>query len=132
MEVDSNQSAGRTGPSTAAPAGPQASATGLEPSDPLWDNDPWVRKAPRPVQRKWEDLCIQPEVPFLGSDGKPMQQTHRLQLGPKRGGIVMLTKSFISEVSKQISSHDLAILLPVTDHIHLAYLAAKLEGPYEV
>ena len=56
---------------------------------------------------------------------------HRLQLGPNRGGIVLLTKSFLSEASKQVGKQDLAVL-PVTDNMHLPHLAAKLEGPYEV
>ena len=78
------------------------------------------------------DLRIQLEVPFIGSDGAALQQTHRLQLGPNRGGIVLLTKSFLSEVSKQVGKQDLAVLLPVTDNMHLPHLAAKVEGPYEV
>ena len=110
-------------------AGPCAAAKGV---DPVWVNDPWGRKPPRPAQCKWEDLQIQPEIPFLGSDGNALQQTHRLQVGPNRGGIVLLTKSFLPDVSKQTGKQDLAVLLPVTGNMHLPHLAAKIEGPYEV
>lgn len=33
---------------------------------------------------------------------------------------------------KQVSKQDLAVLLPVTDNMHLPHLAAKVEGSYEV
>ena len=130
MQVDAatpHAASNASAPSRAA--GPSTTAKGI---DPVWVNDPWGRKPPRPVQCKWEDLRIHPEVPFIGSDGNALQQTHRLQLGPNRGGIVLLTKSFLSEVTKQVGKQDLAVLLPVTDHMHLPHLAAKVEGPYEV
>ena len=127
---DPAQSTGAAGPpSTGRPAASAAAAKGV---DPVWVNDPWNQKASRPNQCKWEDLRIQPEVPFLGTDGRALQQTHRLQLAPNRGGIVLLTKSFISEAAKQAGKQDLALLLPVTDHMHLPHLANKLEGPFEV
>ena len=117
MHVDASTSPGAANASTPRHgAGSSAPAKGI---DPVWVNDPWGRKTPRPAQCKWEDLRIQHEVPFVGTDGTALQQTHRLQLGPNRGGIVLLTKSFLSEASKQVGKQDLAVLLPVTDNMHL-------------
>ena len=130
MQVDA--ASPKSAPAPVAPGSTAAPSTSPKAVDHVWVNDPWGRKPPRPAQCKWEDLRIQTEVPFLGSDGSALQQTHRLQLGPNRGGIVLLTKSFLSEVMKQIGTQDLAVLLPVTDNLHLPHLAAKIEGPYEV
>ena len=130
MHVDASASPAIANAS--APSHGAGSSAPVKSIDPVWVNDPWGRKTPRPAQCKWEDLRIQHEAPFIGTDGAALQQTHRLQLGPNRGGIVLLTKSFLSEASKQVGKHDLAVLLPVTDNMHLPHLAAKIEGPYEV
>lgn len=106
MDPGQNRPRPQAGSAAAATAGkPAASSSAAKGVDSVWVSDPW-RHA--------------------------MQQTHRLQLAPNRGGIVLLTKSFISEAAKQAGKQDLALLLPVTDHMRLPHLANKLEGPFEV
>ena len=45
----------------------------------------WKRTAHKVSQARWEDLTILTPSPFHGSDSRPMQQTHRLQVTQARG-----------------------------------------------
>ena len=132
--------AGVEGDVTMQPADPLASKSSVatskksaaHPVDILQIQDPWIKKAPRPAQSRWEDLQIKGTIPFNGSDGKPMTQCHRLQVGPSRGGLILATKIHLADLSKTQGSADLAVLIPIADNIHLPHVAQKLEGPYEL
>ena len=100
--------------------------------DPWLASDPWAKKNIRPVQSKWEDLVIQDPLPFVNKDDASLKQSHHLQLGPGRGGIVLSTKVHLAEISKIPVSADLAILIPATDAGALPHVAKRLEGPFEV
>ena len=104
----------------------------VQPPDPWAGGDPWSKKIPRPAQSKWEDLTIQDPLPFVDKDDKALSQTHRLQLGPSRGGIVLSTKSHLAEIAKIGSTDNLAVLIPASDSASLNHITKKLEGPFEV
>ena len=110
----------------------QQPSTSSESKDPWLKSDPWLRSMPRPAQSKWEDLVIKDPIPFTGTDGSSLTQTHRLQVGGARGGIVFATKAHVQEIAKCAGSNDLAILLPASDNIALPMLQNKLQGPFEV
>lgn len=63
------------------PTSRQSSAAPAAPKDPWLKSDPWLKATPRPSQSKWEDLVIMDPVPFTGTDGASISQTHRLQVG---------------------------------------------------
>ena len=121
---------------TSAPIGGAKSAAAAAPAkdsaDPWSTWDPWKPKPPRPQQAKWEDLQIRPPLPFIGSDGKPLPQTHRLQLTPTRGGVVFTTKSNLNDVIKANVQGDLVAVLPAGDRLMLKHIAEKMEGPFEL
>lgn len=110
----------------------EAKKSSGQPVDILQLQDPWIKRAPRPAQSRWEDLQIKGTIPFNGSDGKPMSQCHRLQVGPPRGGLILATKTHLADLSKTQGAADLAVLIPMADNIHLPHIAQKLEGPYEL
>ena len=101
-------------------------------SDPWTSWDPWKAKTARPQQSKWEDLQLRSPLPFIGSDKKPLQQTHRLQLTAARGGAVMTTKSNVAEVLKSPVQGDLVAILPAGENGHLKHIVDRLEGPFEI
>ena len=109
-----------------------ASSHSSDKKDPWLKSDPWLRSTPRPAQSKWEDLIIKEPIPFTGTDGASLLQTHRLQVGGARGGIVFATKAHVQDIAKCAGSNDLAILLPASDNLALPMLHNKLQGPYEV
>lgn len=117
-----------------APSAPstKTSQPAAQPPDPWAGGDPWSKKIPRPAQSKWEDLVIQDPLPFVDKDDQVLRQTHRLQLGPSRGGIVLSTKAHLSEIDKIGSPGNLAVLIPASDSASLNHLMKKLEGPFEV
>ena len=108
------------------------SASSKAPNDPWLHNDPWSKRPPRPSQSKWEDLVIKEPVPFVDEHDKHLSQTHRLQLAPSRGGVVLATKSHLPEISKIQAAPHLCVLIPASDSPSLAHLANRMEGPYEV
>ena len=123
MEVSSSprQAAAKAAP---APGGGKV--------DILVQNDPWLRKGPKPTQAKWEDLILQAPIPFLGTDGRPLQQVHRLQVSPTRAGVVLATKTHVGELLKHASTMDLAIIIPTTDGSKPASLYQEFAGPFEI
>ena len=129
-QTDQDMPDARAKPSKAEVAAKQASSTAK--ADPWLTADPWTKKQARPVQSKWEDLVIQEPLPFINKDDVALTQTHRLQLGPSRGGIVLSTKAHLAEISKIVGSADLAILIPATDAGALPHITKRLEGPFEV
>ena len=110
------------GGSTASHSGP----------DPWLVNDPWAKRPPRPQQSKWEDLTLQAPLPFVNQADQPLCQTHRLQLGPCKGGVVLTTKTHLQEISKIGITTELVALIPATDSLELSHLTSRLEGPFEV
>ena len=117
-------------PSKAAPARAAAPADKI---DTLWVNDPWKPKSKPKAQARWEDLLLHEDHPFKGADGKAVDQIHRLQASPWRGGIVLATKSNLQEILHlDPQGYDLAIVLPASDPSTFGSLAGKLEGPHEV
>ena len=118
------------------PKGSQSSMASKGPSkdanDPWTSWDPWKAKPAKPQQSKWEDLQLRSPSPFIGSDKKPLLQTHRLQLSATRGGAVLTTKSNIAEVLKSPVQGDLVAILPAGENSHLKHIADRLEGPFEI
>ena len=108
---------------------PSAPADG---KDPWLKSDPWLKATPRPAQCRWEDLLIRDPTPFTGTDGTPLPQNHRLQIGGARGGIVFATKAHVQDIIKCAGNNDLAILMPANDNVPLAQPSSKIEGPFEV
>ena len=119
-------------PSDAAATNRQPSAAPTAQKDPWLKTDPWLKATPRPSQSKWEDLVIKEPVPFTGTDGAAISQTHRLQVGGARGGLVFATKAHVQDIAKAAGSTDLAILLPASDNLALPIFQNKLQGPFEV
>ena len=120
---------GRKATASAAPSAPKSAVP--SPKDAAsWG--PWKSKPPRPQQAKLEDLQIRPPLPFIGSDGNALSQTHRLQLTPTRGGVVFTTKSNIGDVIKANVQGDLVAILPAGDRAVLKHIAEKMEGPFEL
>ena len=123
-------------PAEVKPASGGTSRASASPSteakDPWLKADPWLRSTPRPAQSRWEDLIIKEPTPFTGTDGSNLTQTHRLQVGAARGGIVFATKANVQEILKAGGSSDLAILLPASDNISLPNVTQKLQGPFEL
>lgn len=101
-------------------------------SDILWTQDPWAKKTPKPSQARWEDLILQAPIPFHGTDGRPMSQTHRLQVSQARGGVILTTKQHITEILKAADRLDLALLIPTVDGSKPPNVFQTLEGPYEI
>ena len=100
--------------------------------DILMQNDPWLRKGPKPTQSKWEDLSLQAPIPFIGADGKPLKQVHRLQVSQSRAGVVLATKTHVAELLKAAAGLDLAIVIPTTDGTKPPGLFQEFTGPYEI
>ena len=129
MIDESSKKATAVASSTSSKGGSTASKDGTDP----WSTwDPWKSRPPRPQQAKWEDLQVRPPLPFHGSDGKPLAQTHRLQLTPTRGGVIFTTKSNVNEVIKANVQGDLVAILPAGDRTHLKHISDRLEGPFEI
>ncbi|CAK9038730.1 Uncharacterized protein SCF082_LOCUS22747, partial [Durusdinium trenchii] len=78
---------------TFAPSAPSSAKP-----DPVWLNDPWKSYKPKQQQSRWEDLLLAEDHPFKGPDGKSVEQIHRLQASPWRGGIVLSTKSHLPDL----------------------------------
>ena len=100
-----------------------ATSSSSDGEDPWLKSDPWLEATPRPTQD---------QVPFTGTDGAPLPQHHRLQIGGARGGIVFATKAHLQQIIKTPGSNDLAILMPANDNAPAANVRSKLEGPFEV
>ena len=129
MIDESSKKAKVAASSTSSKGGSTASKDGTDP----WSTwDPWKTRPPRPQQAKWEDLQVRPPLPFHGTDGKPLAQTHRLQLTPTRGGVIFTTKSNVNEVIKANVQGDLVAILPAGDRTHLKHISDRLEGPFEI
>ena len=79
------------GSGSTLPSAPSAPSTAKP--DPVWVNDPWKAYKPKQQQSRWEDLLLAEDHPFKGPDGKSIEQIHRLQASPWRGGVVLSTKS---------------------------------------
>lgn len=116
-----------TGQTNPQPKAPQTSQV-----DILMQHDPWLRKGPKPTQSKWEDLLLQAPIPFVGSDGQPLKQVHRLQVSQSRAGVVLATKTHVSEILRASGSLDLAIIIPTTDGSKPAGLFQDFTGPHEI
>lgn len=110
---------------------PVAAASKNKP-DLLWHNDPWLKKTPKQTQARWEDLSLQSPIPFHGTDGRPMVQTHRLQVSQARARIILTTKQHVSELVKLAGTLDFALLVPTVDGVKPSNLYHALEGPYEI
>lgn len=67
------------------PTPPSKGSGSSDARDPWLSFDPWKTKPPRPAQAKWEDLLLQAPLPFIGTTGSPLPQTHRIQANQKRG-----------------------------------------------
>lgn len=100
--------------------------------DILMQNDPWLRKGSKPTQSKWEDLSLQDPIPFIGADGKPLKQVHRLQVSQSRAGVVLATKTHVAELLRAAGGIDLAILIPTSDGTKPAGLYQEFTGPHEI
>ena len=120
---DSNMSPRQSAPSAPSTAKP----------DPVWVNDPWKAYKPKQQQSRWEDLILADDHPFKGPDGKPVEQIHRLQASPWRGGIVLSTKSHLPDLLHLDPSNAvLAVVLPAAEPSSFGAIASRLEGPHEV
>lgn len=120
--------------SSPASTSPHAAAAPAAKVDPIWVNDPWKQKGKqKPQQSRWEDLLLSEDHPFKGTDGKAIEQIHRLQASPWRGGIVMSTKAHLADLLHlDPSNHDLVIVLPAAEPASFGTLAPRLQGPHEV
>ena len=119
-------------PAKAKAAPKSSSGSSVDSKDPWLKSDPWLKATPRPAQCRWEDLLMRDPIPFTGTDGAPLPQNHRLQIGGARGGIVFATKAHVQEIIKSAGTNDLAILMPANDNVPLAQPNSKIEGPFEV
>ena len=121
-------------PGPATPADPSGGATPADMKvDSVWVNDPWKPKIKARPQTRWEDLLLIDDHPFKGTNGKPIDQIHRLQASPWRGGIIMSTKSHLPDLLHlDPQDQDVAVLLPASDPSAFGGLANRLEGPHEV
>ena len=99
--------------------------------DPIWENDPWSRR-PKATQTRWEDLVLPADHPFQGDDGKPVTQLHRVQAADVKTGIVLATKSSLTDILKISPKGIFGILLPITDISHFGTATANVQGPFEV
>ena len=59
-------------------------------------------------------------------------QTHRLQVSQARAGIVLTTKQHVTDLAKNASKLDLALLIPTVDGTKPSTLHHGVEGPYEI
>ena len=100
--------------------------------DPLFLNDPWARRLPRPQSTRWEDLRLPTEHPFVNAAGSKIEETHRLQLQAKPQGLILATKQHLADISKTTGLEDLAVLLPAADKSTFGDAAMHLSGPHEV
>ena len=100
--------------------------------DILTINDPWLHKSAKPTQSKWEDLSFQEPIPFVGGDGKPLQQVHRLQVSQSRAGVVLATKTHVGDLIKAAGTLDLAIIIPTVDGTKPPGLFQEFTGPHEI
>ena len=115
-------------PRQSAPAAPPSTK-----ADPVWVNDPWKAYKPKQQQSRWEDLILAEDHPFKGPDGKPIEQIHRLQASPWRGGIVLSTKSHLPDLLHLDPTNAvLAVVLPAAEPSSFGAVASRLEGPHEV
>ena len=124
---------GANSPSAPSVVAPAKASSPSDKVDSVWVNAPWKPKPKLKAQARWEDLLLHEDHPFLGADGKAVEQIHRLQASPWRGGIVLATKSNLQELIRlDPQGHDLAVVLPAADPSTFGSLAGKLEGPHEV
>ena len=114
----------------AQPKSPPSKAS--EQTDYLWTHDPWLKKSGKAAQAKWEDLLLQDPIPFHGTDGRSMSQTHRLQVTAARAGVVLTTKQHVSDLVRLADSLDFALLIPTVDGAKPPTMHQNFEGPYEV
>ena len=132
MDTEHQSKSKAKGADQSVPGGKGTGESSKASTDPWLQNDPWAKRPPRPTQSKWEDLVIKEPVPFVDESNKQLPQTHRLQLGPNRGGIILATKTHLPEIGKVPATPNLAVLIPASDSPSLAHLANRLEGPFEV
>ena len=112
----------KAAPSPAMPASASASV------------DPWLKKDPWSKSRgvtKWEDLQLTDDHHFVTGDEK-LQQTHRLQLNPNVGGLILTTKAHVAELASTRCKKPCAAILPAIDSSTAKGAEIKSEGPYEV
>ena len=116
-----------------SPRQPAPSAPSSAKADPVWVNDPWKAYKPKQQQSRWEDLILAGDHPFKGPDGKPIEQIHRPQASPWRGGIVLSTKSHLPDLLHLDPSNAvLAVVLPAAEPSSFGAIASRLGGPHEV
>ena len=75
---------------------------------------------------------IKEPTPCVDEHNKQLAQTHHLQLGPNRGGVILATKTHLPEIAKVQAMPNLVVLIPASDSPSPAHLANRLEGPFEV
>ena len=126
-DIDSKMS-DASAPSAVA-ASPAGKATQKK-IDPLWEHDPWAKRS-RPTQTRWEDLQLPVDHPFVDASGKPLPQQHRLQATQIRHGLVMITKTSLTEFIKLGTTQTFAVLLPTADLSAFGDVALKVQGPFE-
>lgn len=70
--------------------------------------------------------------PLHDSDGKQLEQTHKLQASARRHGIVLATKGALADLSRITPVGAFAVLIPSVDRMKLGDFAARLKGPHEI
>ena len=75
---------------------------------------------------------IKEPTPCVDEHNKQLAQTHHLQLGANRGGVILATKTHLPEIAKVQAMPNLVVLIPASDSPGPAHLANRLEGPFEV
>ena len=99
--------------------------------DVLQIRDPWAKRSAS-SQSKWEDLRMDKDHPFRLEDKTVVPQVHRHQLSEAKGGIVLVTKAQLPELSKIKTSQPLAAIIPAIEHGQLQAFSSLASGPYEI
>ena len=99
--------------------------------DVLQIRDPWAKRSSS-SQSKWEDLRMDKDHPFRLEDKTVVPQVHRHQLSEAKGGIVLVTKAQLPELSKIQTSQPLAATIPSIEHGQLQAFSSLASGPYEI
>ena len=123
--------AGGSSEAASKPSNAESSAAQSGPIDPLVANDPW--KQPKKLfGSRWEDLLLPSDHPLHDSDGKQLEQTHKLQASARRHGVVLATKGALPDLSRITPVGAFAVLIPSVDRSKLGDFAARLKGPHEI
>lgn len=96
--------------------------------DPLWIKDPWQKATVKAKSAKWDELQLAKDHPFVGADGSPLLQRHRLQVTPAQGGVVLASKSHLADLLALKPQVPTAVLLPVADKAVYGELADKVQA----